>query len=194
MGGNSGGPLLNEDLQVIGTTCCINTHLCQIQRTLFGRFRDFWLTGHVAQFLDPLGTGAVELGSLDPYAVGTTYCSTGVSGATLHAVGSASIATNDLTLRALEVSPSQFGLFVYGDAQAQTPLGGGTLCVGGSIQRLNRAIQAPLNGLLERRVDLTAPPSSGGLIVPGSTWSFQAWFRTGFGFDLSDAVQISFVP
>ena len=194
MGGNSGGPLLDEELRVIGTTCCVDTHLCQIQRTLFGRLRDFWLTGHVAQFLDPLGTGAVVLDAYDPFGVGAAYCSPGVSGATLHAVGSTSVAANDLTLRALEVSPSQFGLMFYGNAQAQSPLGSGTLCVGGSIQRLNRAIQTPLNGMLERRIDLASPPSSGGQITAGSTWYFQAWFRTSAGFDLSDAVQISFVP
>jgi formylglycine-generating enzyme required for sulfatase activity len=46
--------------------------------------------------------------------------------------------------------------------------------------------------------DLTAPPQPTGLIVNGSTWNFQAWYRDpaalGSGFNLSDGYEIAFAP
>ena len=49
-------------------------------------------------------------------------------------------------------------------------------------------------GTLSHALDLTNLPGTG-QIAAGSTWNFQAWFRVGAGqFDLSDGLEVSFVP
>ena len=51
-------------------------------------------------------------------------------------------------------------------------------------------------GELTLAVDFTAPPTSSGAILAGSTWNFQAWYRDvpagGAGWNLSDAVSVTF--
>ncbi len=53
-------------------------------------------------------------------------------------------------------------------------------------------------GVLTTTVDLANPPEPSGLIMAGSTYFFQAWYRdpTGglVGFNLSDGYMIAFVP
>jgi hypothetical protein len=45
---------------------------------------------------------------------------------------------------------------------------------------------------LTHAVDLAAAPLAP--MLPGELWNFQCWFRDGVQFDLSDAVQVLFVP
>ncbi|MCK6445441.1 MAG: agmatine deiminase family protein [Planctomycetes bacterium] len=129
-------------------------------------------------------------------AVGTNYCTSGAHGARIGTTGSASVAANDLVLHALSVPKNVFGIFFYGDQQKQLPFGNGTLCVGATVAlaRLGPPDNAGVAGELVHALDVTSPPTPSALITPGSSWNFQAWFRDGASFDLSDAIQITFVP
>jgi hypothetical protein len=92
--------------------------------------------------------------------------------------------------------PNQPGLFYYGPNQIQTPFGNGFRCVGGTVGRLPMELAA--GNVLEHALDNTMPAGTSTIISPGSTWNFQAWFRDpaagAAGFDLSDAMQITFLP
>jgi hypothetical protein len=131
--------------------------------------------------------------------LGATYCtaapnSTGAPAA-ISASGSASIAANDLVLRA-EPVPNQPAIFFYGPQQASVPFGNGTLCIAGQIGRLD-VVNATGN-VMTFLLDNTSPPSAATQITAGSTWNFQAWFRDpvagGAFFDLSDGLSVTFAP
>ena len=152
------------------------------------------------------GTASIAEGGIDAFqvftitcggGVGTHYCVSGANGATMAATGSASVASNDLVLLATSVPANENGIFFYGDMQTQQPFGLGNLCVAGTagqVFRLNPPVNAGPTGTLARALDLTNLPF-GGQITAGSTWNFQAWFRAGAGqFDLSDGLEVSFVP
>lgn len=124
----------------------------------------------------------------------SSYCSatpnsTGAP-ASITACGSNSIAANNLTLSAGPV-PNTFHLFLYGSTQVQVPLGNGFLCTEGGYTRLQHASMATGN-TASRAVDVPLA------IGPVGTYNFQCWYRDnaagGAGFNLSDALSISFVP
>ena len=83
------------------------------------------------------------------------------------------------------------------------PFGDGLRCVGAGALgtfRLDPVVLVGLDGRAVRPVDLTAPPAAGGpgAIQPGSSWSFQFWYRDPFaggtGFNLSDGLTVLFCP
>jgi hypothetical protein len=84
-----------------------------------------------------------------------------------------------------------------GDSQAQTPFGDGTLCVGGSVLRyLPPSVISP-DGAAAHALDYAKFPAD--QIAPGSNWNFQFWYRDpagplGSGFNLSDALAVTFCP
>ena len=88
--------------------------------------------------------------------------------------------------------PNQVGLFFAGSTAIQIPFGNGVRCAGGSLQRLY-PVQHAQNQTQQRFFDFQTAPES--VLVPGSTWIFQLWFRDpmagGAGFNLSSALQIS---
>lgn len=133
----------------------------------------------------------------------TPYCTTTSNsagpGALLSTTGSASIASNDLTLIVTDSVPDEFGMFFYGPGQASGSLGDGTLCVAGPLFRVTPARQADADGLVRHTLDLgQAPFGSGpGMVTPGSTWHFQWWLRdpsAGAGSNASSAVSVTFCP
>ncbi len=136
--------------------------------------------------------------------IGTNYCtstpnSTGLP-ALISATGSASVAANDLILRAQPVPAQQNGVFFYGLVQVQVPFGNGFLCIGAGgtgIARLTIENSGPA-GVLEHELDNTMPTTAATQITAGSTWFFQAWFRDpaagGALFDLSDGLSVVFGP
>jgi len=142
------------------------------------------------------GAGAAYVFDL---GLGATYCTAGLNStgapAAISASGSASVAANDLLLRA-EPVPNQPGIFFYGAGQTSVPFGNGTLCVAGQIARLD-VVNATGN-VMTFLLDNTSPPSAATQITPGSTWYFQAWFRDpmagGSFFDLSDGLSVTFGP
>jgi hypothetical protein len=121
-------------------------------------------------------------------------------GASIGWTGSLSIAANAFDLTVSGCPPGKPGLFFYGLAQAYLPFGNGFLCVGGSTFRLGPAVITSPGGTAVRNLDFTVPPASAGpgQIGPFSNWSFQFWYRDpsagGAGFNLSDALSVTFCP
>jgi Zn-dependent metalloprotease len=143
---------------------------------------------------------AADNGCVDP----TTYCSTSPNsvgpGAMIDAVGSTSISANNLSLLVGACPANQFGVFFYGPEQDSVPFGQGTLCVGGGstgLIRLTPAQQTDFLGSATRVLDFTASPfaSGPGVVLPGEEWHFQFWYRDpGLGFNLSNAISVTFCP
>ncbi|MFT5052731.1 MAG: hypothetical protein ACI8QZ_004168 [Chlamydiales bacterium] len=131
-------------------------------------------------------------------ACSSTYNSTGAA-AIIEIEGDPSVAANSIALVAGPV-PAQPGIFFYGPAEGRRTFGDGLRCVFGSgstgVQRL--PVTVPTAGRLAAPLDLTAPPTSSGSILPGTTWFFQAWFRDPLGgaagFNLSDARALTLLP
>ena len=115
------------------------------------------------------------------------------SGSTQHSV-------NALTLSASGLPSSQFGLFFYGPNQIRIPFGNGLRCVGGGVYRLNPPALTDSQGELSRAVDFNAAPMSSGpgLVLPGSRWNFQFWYRDpaagGANFNLTNGLTAPICP
>lgn len=117
--------------------------------------------------------------------------------------GTTSVQAADLVLFVTGSIPDQFGLFFYGPERLQLPFGDGELCVGPGAAGLHRLLPpAPADafGTASHAVELGQPPAAWGpgAILPGTTWSFQHWYRDpaagGSGFNLSDALEVTFCP
>lgn len=119
-------------------------------------------------------------------------------GASIGFNGGFSVGDNDLVLRAQGVPPGQPALFYYGVESVQEPFGDGFRCVGGHTVRLLPPGNADGAGAVSRALHLEGPPSTGGEIEAGTSWSFQLWYRDpaagGAGFNLSDALRATFCP
>jgi hypothetical protein len=139
-----------------------------------------------------------------PGGVGTSYCTSlansSGSASQISATGSTSVLTNNILLRAGPMAALEPGIFYYGPDQLQVPFGDGFRCVGGSVGTVHRLfpfVVADGTGFMTRPLDVSSPPT-GGQILAGSTWNFQAWFRdpaAGMsGFNLSDGLRLDFLP
>jgi hypothetical protein len=128
--------------------------------------------------------------------VGSQFC-TGVPNSTgaaavLYATGSASVATNDLTLHSGPV-PNGLGLFVYALNQTHIPFGNGVRCVKGSMRRL----PPPSLGVGNEATHVLDLPNLPSPINPGDTWNFQHWYRDGgggAGVNTSIGLEVFFTP
>jgi hypothetical protein len=151
----------------------------------------------------------VESSCVQPYCSEVEqYCwasenSYSTAGAQIDWSGSTSIGQNDFSLTVLGAIPGSLGLFFYGAGQTALLFGDGVRCVdaaGASILRLNPPAAALPLGFAHRALDFTQQPavSGPGQIHPASTWNFQYWYRdtpAGLsGFNLSDALQVTFCP
>jgi len=133
--------------------------------------------------------------------VGVPYCaavpnSTGQPGA-LVALGSDRLRDDDLTLRATDLPPNQFGIFVVGDAQASIPMAGGagTLCLGGAIGRYQAEVfDSGSGGSAELAVDPARIPAPNAFVAAaaGETWNFQCWHRDAGTSNFTIAVAVTF--
>jgi hypothetical protein len=134
----------------------------------------------------------------DHLPIGTSYCvaspnSTG-AGATIRAIGSATVSQNDVSLVCERLPANKAGLFFFGPSQVQVPFGNGFRCVGGSFLRLGPPQFSSAQGVTLRDLDLAAPPALG-VVAPGVTSNFQFWYRDpaagGASFNLSNAVSVT---
>lgn len=66
-GGSSGSPLFNAERRFIGPACCVTVFACGVQTAWYGRFDLFWTEHALAQWLDPLNTGATAIDGHDPF-------------------------------------------------------------------------------------------------------------------------------
>ena len=144
-----------------------------------------------------LPTGAFAQG------VGDNYCTTSSnsvgSGALISANGSTGLIQNDLILRADQLPPGQFGIFFYGPSQISVPFGNGVICVAAGSSGLFRLSPAAFSGgagVITHNLDISTPPMTSGLIMAGSTWNFQAWYRDpvagGAMYNFSNGLEVQF--
>jgi Regulator of chromosome condensation (RCC1) repeat len=128
-------------------------------------------------------------------ALGTNHClgipNSSGEAARISAIGSESLAANDLVLNAVSLPDTPF-LFFSGLGQNQAVFGDGYLCVSGNLVRIGIGGTAS-GGVASSMVDL---PSSG-ITVPGTRY-FQCLFRDpaagSTGFNLSDSLKVTFTP
>ncbi len=136
----------------------------------------------------------------------SSYClsvpnSTGV-GANVSMLGSASISTNNLTLRVTNAPPNKLGMFLYGQKPTMTPFNGAYLCVQPPIRRLDPIVQIDANGVASYLLPLTINGLVGHrplFVDPGSIWNFQFLYRDSRGgtwprTNTSDGLRIVFEP
>lgn len=101
-------------------------------------------------------------------------------------------------LRAGGVPGGNFGIFYYGTDPTQELLGEGFRCIAGFTVRLVPPVLSSGAGNALRAVDFEAPPELAAQITVGSQWNFQYWYRDPAGgpsgFNLSDAMEITFCP
>jgi hypothetical protein len=138
-------------------------------------------------------------------SVGTLSCGPAVANSTgrparLRVAGSGTAAANDIYLLGFDLPPNQWVLPLAAPATGSVPhIGGGagTLCLGGTIRRLNAHATRtdPAGGYLAR-LDLSewhsSPPAP---MMAGETWYFQLWYRdpaAGTSSNLSDATEVIF--
>jgi hypothetical protein len=114
--------------------------------------------------------------------------------------GSTSHSANALTLSASGLPRNPFGLFFYGPNQLRISFGNGLRCVGGGVFRLAPPALTSGIGELYRDVDFNAAPmnAGAGLVVPGSRWNFQFWYRdpaaSGSTFNLTNGLTAPICP
>lgn len=144
--------------------------------------------------------GAVDSGAAYVFAitaagpVGAVYCAPGVanssgSSGTIQATGTATVASNQLTLVAGSMPSHSFGYFLTSRAQGHVPQAGGStgvLCLGGAIGRYvgpGQVLNSGAAGVLQLALDLQRTPTPTGTVavLPGETWYFQAWHRDAVG-------------
>ncbi len=118
-------------------------------------------------------------------------------GALMDWSGSGSIAQNDLVFQTAGLPPGKSALSFFGRMQIQVPFGDGFRCAGGSIARQGIDV-ADAAGEVLRAFDLNALPPAHA-ISPGDLRVFQLWYRDpmgpgGSGFNLSDALRVTFCP
>lgn len=120
--------------------------------------------------------------------------------AAISALGSASVAAEDVLLWATDLPPFAFGLFSTSrDAGFVPNVAGsdGNLCLGGQIGRLwPQPLRSSAGGIATLRLNLLAMPQ-GAQLVPiqaGDTWRYEMWFRDGSTSNRTNAVAITFVP
>lgn len=129
--------------------------------------------------------------------VGAPYCpSSATAPALLGASGTASVTRNNLVLEGTQLPPSSFGHTFFGPGTQVTPLGGGTLCVGGAWVRRLPVVAADASGSSSVAFDFASLPSQGaGACLPGDTRYFQIWYRDPQTFsNLTNAYAITFAP
>ncbi len=153
----------------------------------------------------PVDMGAFELTT----NIGAVFCdpvtinSTGGTGR-IDAVGSTSLAANDVTLVASQLPMNAFGFFLASRQRGFTanPAGSaGNLCLSGAIGRYVGPGQIQDTGATNSfslTIDVTAIPQPTGSVpaMIGNSWSFQAWHRDSIigipTSNFTDGVRITF--
>jgi len=158
---------------------------------------DYLVGGDVGDATTHAGSAYV----LDLEGVYSNYCTSSPNSsgapALIHGSGYATLANDDLVLSATQLPHNTSALLLMSDTQGSTPLGNGTLCLGGHIWRLYPALPSGSSGTVSHAISVHASPENF-LIHAGATWSFQYWFRDthagGAGTNLTDGLQVTFMP
>ncbi|MFT7074893.1 MAG: hypothetical protein ACJA0P_000893, partial [Planctomycetota bacterium] len=141
--------------------------------------------------------------------IGSPYCmanvnSTGITSEIL-AIGSRTVADNDVTLTATGLPNNAFGFFIVSSTQGFVPMPGGSsgnLCVSGNVGRYVGPGQIQNSGATDTvslAIDLQQIPSPTGFVgtMGGDTWNFQLWHRdsgmTGATSNFSNGTSVNFL-
>ncbi len=132
-----------------------------------------------AYAFDPAYCGTLCAQPLGSHPCDSNPNSSGAT-ATIAAFGSADVSDQFLSLSATQVPENSIGYFLTGQFGGFVPLfngSAGNLCLGGQIYRMHDTLQtANAGNRIGRRVDMM-DLAYGNVILPGSTWHFQFWFR-----------------
>ncbi len=104
--------------------------------------------------------------------------------------GELSLAKNQFSLRVVDATSNQFGLFLIGNGSTHMPFGAGMRCVGG-FQTGQFAATSSGTGEVLRDLDLTTPMVS---IAPYTSWNFQYAYRDAGQVHVTNAVHVTFMP
>jgi len=119
------------------------------------------------------------------------------SGARMEHLGSSSISANDLTLTASDLPPERGCLLFFGSGTLQVPFFDGYRCPSGQTYRLWPTL-SDSQGSVAQALDFAAGPAVLSVIAPGSSWTFQFFYRdTGFGLygaNTTDGMRVGFGP
>jgi hypothetical protein len=104
-------------------------------------------------------------------------------GAFLYGSGTSSVAADDLTLHATQISPNKLGIYFMGPAQALAVSGNGLRTIGGGSSGIKRYL--PGNSGAAGEIDLGpgvvayshAHFPAASQIQVGQTWNFQCFYR-----------------
>ncbi|MEM6671433.1 MAG: hypothetical protein AAF726_01235 [Planctomycetota bacterium] len=120
--------------------------------------------------------------------------------AELFVSGSTSVSANSFVLRGAGFSPNTFAMAFYGPRPTSSyyelvlPIASDTnircVAAAGALRLPIRSTHS--NGAPVWAIDLTQPPNPSGLVLPGSTWFFQAIFRRDGEAFLSDGLRVNF--
>lgn len=121
--------------------------------------------------------------------------------------GTSSVSTDALTMNGSSLPPNEFVLMFMGDMFTSVSLDNGRLCIGSPLRRLavvpidaaGTFLAGP--GILGFAMGLPSPPAPP-VLVPGSTWGFQAWYRdltgpcagSGAFSNLTNGVRVTLTP
>lgn len=153
---------------------------------------DDFANGGDGWFLDDMEVDEVACPAPLYYCVAAEN-SASAFGALIYANGSTSVSANDLQLQAKDTPKNQFAIFFFGPETTFVPLGDGFRCVGGAFKRL--PVVPTGSGVPTLDVDYGQRPAD--LLVIGSTWYFQCWYRDPAGpttSNLSDGAGLTFCP
>jgi len=119
--------------------------------------------------------------------------SQGTHGALLFALGTSRVSPNDtLVLSASTMTANTTVLFFQGTTQVQVVFGDGIRCSGGTVIRLGqRAV--PVSGALAFGHNVGTDPdvSLAGFVTPGTTYTYQAWYRNAAGYCTANTYNLS---
>ncbi|MEZ5973829.1 MAG: hypothetical protein R3E96_02985 [Planctomycetota bacterium] len=137
-----------------------------------------------------IGGDTVHNVQLQSQNIGCRYCEAATANSTgraahLVAIGSRIASQGNLTLRAQDLPPNQFGIFLAGQGSGFTANAGasqGHLCLAGAIGRYNQPGQvfsSGAAGVITLPLNLSAMPTPTvpAPVLAGQTWYFQAWYR-----------------
>ncbi len=174
-----------------GERIAVSSGYVVVAASTFGLFD----VGRVFRFTPGCTTfGDVTCFQPDPNSTG--------QGGELYAIGSRSVADNDIVLVAAQLPANEMGLFLASRAGTAPviPVGSeGAICLGGDIGRFaapNEIRSSGPEGRFDLQLDLGAIPTSmqDVAVLAGETWLFQAWHRDGTSSrtsNFTDAIEIT---
>jgi len=121
--------------------------------------------------------------------------STGAGAMLYPTIGTTSVAADDLELVAASLPTSVSGIVFLGSTQIRAPFADGLRCAGGLTKRYGVAVSNTSGAITFTEL----ASQSGGLVIAGSSWVLQAWYRDPSGpclrtANLTNALLIVFVP